>query len=93
MDKKGEKIAHENLTAWDEGLSTDAFGTIDMDDEGMPTQRTLLIENGMLKNFLAIAPGPCARAIPAPAAVVARATPTLRPPACATPTLPRATTP
>lgn len=51
-DKKGEKIAHENLTAWDEGLSTDAFGTIDMDDEGMPAQRTLLIENGVLKNFL-----------------------------------------
>jgi TldD protein len=53
IDKKGEKIAHENLTAWDEGLSNDAFGTIDMDDEGMPAQRTLLIENGVLKNFLA----------------------------------------
>jgi len=53
MDKKGEKIAHENLTAWDEGLSTDAFGTIDMDDEGMPAQRTLLIEKGILKNFIA----------------------------------------
>ncbi|MGG6296601.1 TldD/PmbA family protein [Leptolyngbya sp. AN02str] len=52
MDKKGEKIAHENLTAWDEGLSPDAFGTIDMDDEGMPAQRTLLIENGILKNFI-----------------------------------------
>ncbi|WP_017307255.1 TldD/PmbA family protein [Spirulina subsalsa] len=52
IDKKGEKIAHENLTAWDEGRSDDAFGTIDMDDEGMPTQRTLLIENGVLKNFL-----------------------------------------
>ena len=53
IDKKGEKIAHENLTAWDEGLSTDAFGTIDMDDEGMPAQRTLLIEKGILKNFIA----------------------------------------
>jgi len=53
MDKKGEKIAHESLTAWDEGLSTGAFGTIDMDDEGMPAQRTLLIENGILKNFIA----------------------------------------
>ncbi len=53
MDKKGEKIAHENLTAWDEGLSDQAFGTIDMDDEGMPAQRTLLIENGILKNFIA----------------------------------------
>lgn len=52
-DKKGEKIAHESLTAWDEGLSQDAFGTIDMDDEGMPAQRTLLIENGVLKNFIA----------------------------------------
>jgi TldD protein len=52
-DKKGEKIAHESLTAWDEGLSEDAFGTIDMDDEGMPAQRTLLIEKGILKNFIA----------------------------------------
>jgi TldD protein len=52
-DQKGEKIAHENLTAWDEGLSERAFGTVDMDDEGMPTQRTLLIEKGILKNFLA----------------------------------------
>jgi len=52
IDKKGQKIAHESLTAWDEGLSPDAFGTIDMDDEGMPTQRTLLIENGILKNFI-----------------------------------------
>ena len=43
-DKKGEKIAHENLTAWDEGLTDNAFGPIDMDDEGMPAQRTLLIE-------------------------------------------------
>ncbi|MBD2464298.1 TldD/PmbA family protein [Oscillatoria sp. FACHB-1407] len=51
-DKKGEKIAHESLTAWDEGLSSNEFGTIDMDDEGMPAQRTLLIENGILKNFL-----------------------------------------
>jgi len=51
-DKKGEKIAHESLTAWDEGLSDQEFGTIDMDDEGMPAQRTLLIENGILKNFL-----------------------------------------
>jgi TldD protein len=52
IDKKGEKIAHESLTAWDEGLTPNAFGTIDMDDEGMPAQRTLLIENGVLKNFL-----------------------------------------
>jgi TldD protein len=52
-DMKGQKIAHESLTAWDEGLSDNAFGTIDMDDEGMPAQRTLLIEKGILKNFIA----------------------------------------
>ncbi|NJK30630.1 MAG: TldD/PmbA family protein, partial [Acaryochloris sp. SU_5_25] len=51
-EMKGQKIAHENLTAWDEGLSPNAFGSVDMDDEGMPVQRTLLIENGILKNFL-----------------------------------------
>lgn len=52
LEKKGQKIAHESLTAWDEGVSPNAFGTIDMDDEGMPAQRTLLIENGILKNFI-----------------------------------------
>jgi TldD protein len=52
IDKKGEAIAHSAVTAWDEGLTSDAFGTIDMDDEGMPAQRTLLIENGILKNFI-----------------------------------------
>jgi TldD protein len=52
IDRKGEQIAHTSLTAWDEGISDDQFGTIDMDDEGMPAQRTLLIENGVLKNFL-----------------------------------------
>ncbi|MCJ2542469.1 TldD/PmbA family protein [Thermostichus vulcanus] len=51
-DKKGQKIAHKNLTAWDEGMSGGAFGSLDVDDEGMPVQRTLLIEKGILKNFL-----------------------------------------
>lgn len=50
--KKNEKIAHENLTAWDEGFWENGFGSIDMDDEGMPAQKTLLIENGVLRNFL-----------------------------------------
>ena len=31
IEMKGEKIAHENLTAWDEGLTDSAFGTIDME--------------------------------------------------------------
>lgn len=52
-EMRGKQVAHSNLTAWDEGLTANAFGSIDMDDEGMPAQRTLLIENGTLKNFLA----------------------------------------
>ncbi len=51
-NKKHEKIAHHNLTAWDEGFWENGFGSIDMDDEGMPSQKTLLIENGVLRNFL-----------------------------------------
>lgn len=48
----GQPIAHESLTAWDEGLTDGAFGSTDMDDEGMPAQSTLLIENGVLRNFI-----------------------------------------
>lgn len=48
----GEPIAHEAVTAIDEGLSDGAFGSLSMDDEGMEPQRTVLIENGVLKRFL-----------------------------------------
>ena len=49
----GKLIAHESVTAWDEGLTDTAFGSIDMDDEGMPAQSTLLIEKGILRSFMA----------------------------------------
>jgi TldD protein len=48
----GEPIAHEAVTAIDEGLSEGAFGSLAMDDEGMEPQRTVLIENGVLQRFL-----------------------------------------
>ena len=51
-DQIGESIAHEALTAIDEGLSDGAFGSLSMDDEGMEPQRTVLIENGILRRFL-----------------------------------------
>ncbi|WP_411867351.1 TldD/PmbA family protein [Vulcanococcus limneticus] len=50
--KVGEAIAHEAVTAIDEGLSDGAFGSLSMDDEGMEPQRTVLIENGVLQRFL-----------------------------------------
>lgn len=52
LDKKGDVIANESLTAFDEGYWDKGFGSLAMDDEGMPSQRTLLIENGVLKNFM-----------------------------------------
>ncbi len=51
-DKLNEKIANEAVTAIDEGMTENAFGSISMDDEGMPTQETVLIKNGYLKKFL-----------------------------------------
>ncbi|KEF42707.1 MAG: hypothetical protein ER33_03980 [Cyanobium sp. CACIAM 14] len=51
-DMVGQPIAHEALTAIDEGLSDGAFGSLSMDDEGMEPQRTVLIENGVLRRFL-----------------------------------------
>ncbi len=51
-ERIGETIAHEAVTAVDEGLSEGAFGSLSMDDEGMEPQRTVLIENGVLRRFL-----------------------------------------
>ena len=51
-DKVGEPIAHEAVTAIDEGLSDGSFGSLSMDDEGMEPQRTVLIEKGVLQGFL-----------------------------------------
>lgn len=51
-DKMGEEIAHPALTAVDDGTVGGAWGSLSIDDEGMPTQRTTLIENGILKRFI-----------------------------------------
>ncbi len=51
-DKMGEQIAHSALTAVDDGTISEAWGSLSIDDEGMPTQRTTLIENGILKRFI-----------------------------------------
>jgi len=48
----GQPIAHEAVTAIDEGLSEGTFGSLSMDDEGMEPQRTVLIEKGILRRFL-----------------------------------------
>ena len=52
-ESKEQAIANSAVTAWDEGHTPNAYGSLSVDDEGMPTQKTLLIESGILKNFLA----------------------------------------
>jgi len=49
----GERVAQPCLTAVDDGTIPDAWGSLDFDDEGTPTARTVLIEDGILKGFLA----------------------------------------
>ena len=50
--KMGEKIAHESVTAIDDGTIEGSWGSLAVDDEGMPTQKTVLIENGVLKSYI-----------------------------------------
>lgn len=50
--KRGERIASELVSAYDDGTIPGAWGTLTVDDEGTPTQKNLLIENGILKNYL-----------------------------------------
>ena len=50
--KLGQKIASDRVTALDNGLIPNAWGTLNMDDEGNPTRNNVLIENGILKGYL-----------------------------------------
>jgi TldD protein len=48
----GQQVASPKVTVVDNGLMPGRRGSINMDDEGNPTQETVLIENGILKGFL-----------------------------------------
>ena len=50
--KLGEKVAAENLTVIDDATLPGLFGTSPFDDEGVPSRRTVVIERGVLKNYL-----------------------------------------
>jgi PmbA protein len=51
-DKIGEKVASENVTIYDDGLLEGGIRTWEFDGEGIPQQKTLIIERGVLRNFL-----------------------------------------
>jgi len=50
--KLGQKIAADCVSAVDDGTIPNAWGSANIDDEGTPTQRNVLIENGILKTYL-----------------------------------------
>lgn len=50
--KLGERITSPLVTAIDDGTIPNAWGSTNMDDEGTPTRRNVLIESGVLKSYL-----------------------------------------
>jgi len=50
--KLGERVAGENITVIDDGTMVGGFGTSPFDGEGVPTQRTTVIERGVLNSYL-----------------------------------------
>ena len=50
--KLGEKVFGENITVVDDGTKPGGFGTTPFDAEGVPSQRTTVIEKGVLASYL-----------------------------------------
>ena len=51
-NKIGAQIASQNINLVDDGTMHGGWRTRPFDDEGCPTQKTILIENGVLRNYL-----------------------------------------
>jgi TldD protein len=48
----GERVASAGITVVDDGTLDDRRGSLNLDDEGNPTQRTVLIEDGILRGYM-----------------------------------------
>jgi len=48
----GERVASDQCTVVDDGTLSNRRGSLNVDDEGTPTQHTVLIENGILKGYM-----------------------------------------
>lgn len=48
----GQQVAAKGLTVVDDGTISNRRGSLNIDDEGNPTQRTVLIEDGILRGYL-----------------------------------------
>ena len=50
--KLGQQVAAESVTVIDDGTIIGGFGTSPFDGEGLPSRRTVIVENGILTNYL-----------------------------------------
>ncbi len=48
----GQRVASPGVTVIDDGTIADRRGSLSVDDEGTPTERTVLIEDGILKGYM-----------------------------------------
>jgi TldD protein len=48
----GQRVAAPGVTVLDDGTIADRRGSLNVDDEGHPTQRNVLIEDGILKGYI-----------------------------------------
>ena len=48
----GERVASKGVTVIDDGTLPDRRGSLSVDDEGNPTQRTVMIEDGILRGYI-----------------------------------------
>ncbi|MEW6678907.1 MAG: metalloprotease TldD [Pseudomonadota bacterium] len=48
----GQRVAADGVTVVDDGTLPDRRGSLNVDDEGTPSQRTVLIENGILRGYM-----------------------------------------
>jgi len=51
-DKIGKPVAEKFVSIVDDGTNPQLRGTVNTDDEGNETERTMLVENGILRSFL-----------------------------------------
>jgi TldD protein len=52
IDKEGQKIGNDAITIIDDATLQSGFGYIPFDDEGIPGQKKVLVENGVLKGYM-----------------------------------------
>ena len=48
----GQRVAAKGVTVFDDGTIADRRGSLNVDDEGHPTQKNVLIEDGILKGYI-----------------------------------------